>query len=33
MTKRLTLAQRQANIASKIEKFQAGADAADDEEE
>jgi large subunit ribosomal protein L5e len=31
-TKRLTHAQRQANIASKIEKFKAGGDAADDDD-
>ncbi|RDB22682.1 60S ribosomal protein L5-B [Hypsizygus marmoreus] len=32
-TKKLTLAQRQANIAAKIEKFKAGGDAEDDEDD
>jgi large subunit ribosomal protein L5e len=32
-SKRLTHAQRQANIASKIEKFKAGGDVADDDED
>ncbi|KAG5649017.1 hypothetical protein DXG03_000366 [Asterophora parasitica] len=32
-TARLTLAQRKANIAAKIEKFRAGGDAAEDEED
>lgn len=32
-TKRLTLAQRQANIAAKIEKFKAGGDVAGDDDD